>query len=472
MNFQHQPLQRRNFLKGALATAALIPLGGALASCAAGGGNTGGGGEQPAGEVSETNPFGVAADSTVDAVIFNGGYGIDYVEFAASLVEEAQSGVTVEVAASTAIAQELQPRFVGGNPPDLIDNSGAQQIGLNTILDQLEDLTPVIDAPNLEGETIRDTLYDGVLDPGTFNGELKALNYVLTVYAMWYSASLFEENGWTPPKTWEEALALGAEAKKQDKYLFTFGKEASTYYLEMAIASAIKEGGDEVRIALENLEPDSWSHPAVQSVFSALEEIVKAGYIQPGGSGTVFTAAQAQWTNDQSALLYPSGSWIENEMKDQTAENFQMTGAPVPTVSANSAFPFEAVHSTAGEPFVVPSQGKNVAGGMETLRVMLSKEAATNFAKTKLAPTIVKDTVPEDGFGSTALVSQTTLLADAGADIFNWNFTSLYGMNPDQLVLWNTFLSGESDVAALTTGLQEISDRIREDDAIEKVEVK
>ena len=37
---------------------------------------------------------------------------------------------------------------------------------------------------------------------------------------------------------------------------------------------------------------------------------------------------------------------------------------------------------------------------------MLSKDAATNFAKTKLAPTIVKGTVPADGFGSTALVSQ------------------------------------------------------------------
>ena len=53
-----------------------------------------------------------------------------------------------------------------------------------------------------------------------------------------------------------------------------------------------------------------------------------------------------------------------------------------------------ALRSAAGEPFIVPSQGKNVAGGKELLRIMLSKEAATNFAKTKLAPTIVKGTVP------------------------------------------------------------------------------
>ena len=48
------------------------------------------------------------------------------------------------------------------------------------------------------------------------------------------------------------------------------------------------------------------------------------------------------------------------------------------------------------------------------MRAMLSKEAATNFAKTKLAPTIVKGTVPDDGFGSTALVSQGKMLEGAG----------------------------------------------------------
>ena len=231
--------------------------------------------------------------------------------------------------------------------------------------------------------------------PGTFDGKLAALNYVLTVYAVWYSASLFEENGWTPPQTWDDAIALGAEAKKADKYLFLWGKEAATYYQTLAIASAIKEGGDEVRLALENLDAGCWSLDPVQGVFEAMGEIVSAGYMKPGGSGTQFTAAQAQWSNNQDALLYPSGSWIENEMKDQTKADFQMTGFPEMTVSTSSAMPYTAMHSTAGEPFVIPSQAKNVAGGKELLRTMLSMEAATNFAKEKLAPTIVKGTVPD-----------------------------------------------------------------------------
>ena len=97
----------------------------------------------------------------------------------------------------------------------------------------------------------------------------------------------------------------------------------------------------------------------------------------------------------------------------------------------------------------MPSQGKNVAGGKEILRAMLSKDAATNFSKTRLAPTIVKGLVPASGFGSTALVSQTKMLDAAGSNTFNYQFVDYYGMNTDQLVPWNSFLSGQLDVAGL-----------------------
>jgi N-acetylglucosamine transport system substrate-binding protein len=462
-------VDRRTLMRGALAAAATIPGGGLLAACAGSGDDSNSNTQK--GKVTADNPFGLADNSTVDAVIFDGGYGIDYVEFAAKLVEKNHSGTTVKVSPSTQIAQELQPRFVGGDPPDLIDNSGRNQIGFNTILDQLETLDDVINANNLEGTKIADTLFPGVTKPGTFDGKFVALNYAMTVYAVWYSASLFEENGWTPPKTWAEALDLGAKAKAKGKYLFLWGKEAATYYQTLCIDSAIKQGGDEVRLELDNIKPNCWSHPAVQAAFKGLGEIIKAGYMKPGGSGTQFTAAQAQWSNNQDALLYPSGGWIENEMKDQTKANFKMTGVPTMTVDSNSAMPYEALHSTAGEPFIVPSKGKNVAGGKELLRVMLSKEAATNFAKTKLASTIVKDTVPPDGFGSTALQSQIKMLADAGSNIFTWNFVSLYGTNQDMLVVWNSFLKGDTDVAGLTKGLQTITDKVYNDSSIKKLPV-
>lgn len=465
---------RRTVLRLALATGVAVPATGALASCA-----TSGGGEDasssPApgasGSADAKNPFGIAKGATGEAVIFNGGYGFDYVTFAANIFNRTHSG-KFGVKPSTQIAQQLQPRFVGGNPPDLIDNSGANSIGLNTIVDQLEDLSDVFEANNLEGTKIKDTLYPGVEAPGTVGDKFAAINYVQTIYALWYSASLFEANGWTPPKTWEEAYELGGKAKSKGKFLFLWGKEAATYYQTLVIGSAIKEGGDEVRLAMDNLKEGCWSLPAVQGAIKGLEKIVKAGYVKPGGGGTAFTAAQAQWSQNQDALLYPSGSWIENEMKKQTKADFKMTGFPELTVSSSPKMPHETLHAAAGEPFIVPSQGKNKAAGKELLRIMLSKEAATNFAKTRLAPTIVKGTVPDDGFGSTALQSQTKMLTAAGDNVFTWNFVDLYGTNQDMLVPWNAFLSGQIDAAALTKQLQGITDKVRKDPSVKKVEVK
>jgi N-acetylglucosamine transport system substrate-binding protein len=472
MTQNNRPFGRRDFLRGSLAAAAIIPASGFLASCATSGTETPGSGASSApANTSDTNPFGMAANSTVDAVIFNGGYGIAYTEFAAEQVEKLQAGSTVKVTPATNIAQTLQPRFVAGNPPDVIDNSGAGLIGINTIRDQLEDLTDVINAKNYEGVPIKDTLYAGVTDSGTFDGKLVVLNYVLTVYALWYSASLFKAEGWEVPKTYDEMLALGEEAKGKDKYLLGWGKEAATYYRTMAVSSAIKQGGDEVRLALENLKPDCWKSEPVQAVFNGLKKIIDAGYVKPGGAGTQFTAAQAQWSEAQDFILYPSGGWIENEMKKQTKEGFEMTGAPEPVVSSDSALPWEALHSTAGEGFIIPSQGKNVAGGKEFMRAMLSKEAAVNFAKSTFSSTIVKDTIPADGFGSTALVSQVKLLEGAGDNVFTFNYYDVYGTNTDELVLWNTFLQGGSSVEELTKGQQEITDKIAKDDSIKKVEV-
>ena len=443
-----------------------------LASCA----TTGGSDESDAdgadaGPVDPDNPFGVTEDSAVEAVIFNGGYNIDYVEFGVEVMNETFPDVAVEIAPSTQLAQEMQPRFVAGDPPDLIQNSGANSIGMIQVLDQLADLTDVVDAPNLEGETIRDTLYEGTLDSGMYEDRLLAINYVVTVYGLWYSRSLFDERGWAPPTTWEDLAELGRLAQHDDLSLFCWGQESATYYQTLVVDSAIKEAGDEVRLPLENLEEGCWSHPAVQGVLTALKEIVDAGYMFPGGSGTNFTAAQAQWSQDQQALLYPAGSWIENEMREHTAEGFEMTGTPTPSLTTSAAYPETGIHSTPEVPFLLPSDAANVAGGKELIRTMLSRETAANFAAEKLAPTVVAGTVPEDGFGSTALASQTRMIEAAGSEVFTWSFVQRYGLNQEHLPIWNSFLDGQSTVEQLTGDLQTITDRVREDDTVEKVPV-
>ena len=134
--------------------------------------------------------------------------------------------------------------------------------------------------------------------------------------------------------------------------------------------------------------------------------------------------------------------------------------------------PYESLRSAAGEPFIVPTAGKNVAGGKEILRTMLSKEAATNFSKTKLAP----DHRQGPRARRTASVrprcmSQTKMLDAAGNNIFDYNFVDLYGMNKDSWSCGTRSCPGRLDVAGLTSGLQGITDKVAADSSIQKEKV-
>jgi len=63
------------------------------------------------------------------------------------------------------------------------------------------------------------------------------------------------------------------------------------------------------------------------------------------------------------------------------------------------------------------------------------------------------------------------MLDGAGTNVFNYQFVDLYGMNTDQLVVWNGFLSGQIDAAGLTKGLQDITDKVAGDSSVTKISV-
>lgn len=463
---------RRRFLAAAGATASTA----ALAACAGGGSSSssGGGAADGGGTKSDENPFGVQDDAAVDVVVFDGGYGDQYAKDAAEGYTKLHAGADVKVSSTVNIQPELQPRFIGGNPPDLFDNSGAQHIDSSALISEkkLASLEDLLAAPSLDGGTIADSLLPGATDPGTYSGTLYALNYVYTVFALWHSQKEFDAKGWSAPKTWDELMSLGETAKGGGQALFAWGgQNAADYYQSLALEMAIKQGGRDVQKKIDRLEPDAFAQQAVVDAYKAIEEAVAAGFFLAGGAGIKHTEAQTQWVTGK-AVLYPCGSWIENEQRGVTPEGYAMTGTPAPLLKEGASMPYEAIRGTAGEPFQVPAEAKNAAGGLEFLRVMLSKEQAANFSKITSSPTIVKDTLPEDAFGSTALASVNQMISAAGENVFTYNFMEWYGLGTDVKPLWTSFLNGDKTADQVLQESQALVDAVRENDSIEKFDVK
>jgi N-acetylglucosamine transport system substrate-binding protein len=464
-------LDRRQFLRRLAAAGLLtVPGAGVLSSCA-----TAGGGPTTAaeGEVSTENPLGVAADAGLEVVIFKGGYGDEYALFHESMYQRAYPEADITHKATTQIAQEMQPRFVAGNPPDVLDDSGAQKIQYATLVaeDQLADLGPLLDAPSIGDPNVpvRDTLLPGVIEQGTFDDRFLILNYVYAAYPMWYSKPLFEQHGWQPPGTWDEMLALCEQITAAGISPWAYGgTNAADYVLDLNLGMAAKQGGTEVLKNIDNLEPNAWKQDAVVAGTQAVEELVRKGYFMPGCEALKHTEAQTAWVQGQAAF-YVSGSWLENEMKGIAPPDFAMTAAPVPLIDAGAAMPLEALHTLPTEAFVVPKQAKNVNGGLEYLRFMLSTEGAAKFAELTASVPGVKGAADGLAEKTPALASVSAGLDAAGDNVYRWQVDTWYA-TIDELLKTEmaNLLAGRIDTDTLLSTLQAEADRVAADDSIPK----
>ncbi|MCP4404733.1 MAG: carbohydrate ABC transporter, N-acetylglucosamine/diacetylchitobiose-binding protein [bacterium] len=360
------------------------------------------------------NPLNVPENTKAEGVFFQGGYGIDYIQNGADIFAKVHPGSEVSVEGIQGVGEKLRPRFIAGNPPDVIDNSGANALDTTALVNEglLLDLAPLMNAPSLDtpGKTFGETLFDNSQNGGVWSGKQYALNVAYVVFGIWYNKALFEEKGWTYPATWDEMLSLCDTIQADGMACWTYQGQYP-YYVSFGLLEGmvLKEGGDDVWKAIDNLEPDAWRHEAIVKSIDQIAELHSKGYILPGTEALNHTESQTEWLKGNAAFI-PSGTWLENEMRSVIPEGFEMAIAGVPGTG-------NAVIAEAGEPFIVPAHGKNPEAGMEYLRCLLSKAGAAFFAQEVGSIFPVKGGA--DGLDiSTAMKSALDVVEAAGSDVY------------------------------------------------------
>lgn len=461
---------RRKFLRGALATGALVlPGTGLLAGCA----TSGGGQEQSEGEKSDKNPLGVPTDKPIEIYIFNGGFGDKYAtEIHEPMYKKAYPKATINHKAEVDIAGALQSRFVGGNPPDFVNDSGDGQIPLGQLVSdkQLYDLSDLFDAPSWDdpNKTVADTLVPGAIQQGTFGDKPYVMHMALTVFGLWYNKALFDKNGWTLPTTWAEMTDLCKDIKAAGIAPWTYQGIHARYMNWPLLTMAAKLGGADVLTAIDNLEEGAWGNEAVKESANALAGLKKSGYILDGTEGMDHIQSQKAWCDGKAAFI-PSGSWLESEQKDVTPADFEFGFMAEPLLSKDAKLPKEALRASPGEPYLVPAQAKNPRGGLEYMRIMLSKAGAKGFTEKVSSLTVVQGA--SDGVKlPPGLTSAQKALADAGDNVVNWMYPTWYGKmeNPGINAVTGDLLAGRKTVDEWVEGCEAEAKKVREDDSITK----
>ncbi|MCX4670686.1 N-acetylglucosamine/diacetylchitobiose ABC transporter substrate-binding protein [Streptomyces sp. NBC_01381] len=467
---------RRDVMKKAAATSLLaVPAVGALSSCASGGGEEN---KAEKGEKSKKNPLGVKADAALGVYIFNGGYGDKYAQFVTDMYQEKYPKSDADQKATTKIATQLQPKIVRGKPTaDVVNNSGADQMNIGKLVHnkQVADLGEVLDAPSWDDPNVkvRDTLVPVVETMGQFGGkECYQLNIAVTVYGNWYSKKLLEEGLDSEyPKTWDEMLAVCKKAKGKGIHGWSYPGGHPRYMFFSMYAMFAQRGGSDVIDAMDYLEPGAWKHDAVKDVFEAWEELVSKKYVLTGFDGTeAHTEMQTAWTKGGKCLFVPNGSWVENEAKDTTPKDFQMTVGATPSLDSSDKMPFGTLYAPAGEPFIVPSKAKNVQGGLEWLRMMYSKEAALNLFKEVGSIPAVKGAVDGQKLPSGTASAKAAIEA-AGDNVvipkfYDW-YNELFREDFNNMIA--KFMLGQIGTKQAMDTMEKASERILKDPDVSKV---
>ena len=424
------------------------------------------------------NPLGVDPEAPLDVVIFKGGYGDDYaINVNDNLYGQLYPNAEITYAGTQRLQEQYQARVVDGNPPDVMDNSGAGNFNMTTLYNdgQLADLTDLMEAPayGQDGVTFAESLATGSQESATYEGKQYGLNYVNSMYGLWYNQAKFDEKGWEYPKTWEEMLALCQTIKDDGEMAPWTHQGQYPQYMRMVFDQLVfKSGGWEAQYKLDNITEDAWTQPVVKEAMEAIRALWDNGYILEGTEALSHTESQTFWLQGEAAFI-PCGAWLENEMKDVLAElpDFQMVVQPVPNLTAEDALPFEATQASAGETFIVFANGNNVQGGKEYLRLLFSQEGARFFSEATKSLTVVNGAAEGLDLG-TAFASVEQAINAAGENVFTARWNGYYAdLFEASQTAFSELLTGQKTSDEVIEELQALTDQIREDESIPKFEV-
>ena len=235
-----------------------------------------------------------------------------------------ETGVEVEVnwAGSRDTRKTLTPALDSGETVDVFDED-VERVNI-TWGQYTLDIQEMYDNSALNG-TLNATLMDLASQLG--NGSLHSIPYQPSTFVMMYNKDAFEKAGISAvPANWDDFMA---DCQKlvdagyipltvDDAYMAAlFGymmDRVAGFETTQAVA-----GGD-------------FTNEAVLKTAEVLQELCDKGYIDPRAAANIYPQGQSNIA-DESVAMYLNGTWLPNEIKNQTKEGFRWGSFALPNIA-------------------------------------------------------------------------------------------------------------------------------------------
>jgi len=365
------PLSRRTVLRGTLLGAGALAVPAALAGC--------GDDKKPTG-----------GDATNKSVTFGSNYSDDVPKkaFADTLAKfDSTKGFTTKVnTVDHNSFQENITRYLQGSPDDAYNwfaGFRMRYFAAQGLAQPIDDVWAEI-GPNYSDAFKKASTGD--------DGKMYFVPFYNYPWALFYRKSLWQEKGYTVPKTLDELKTLGAKMKADG--LSPIGMADKDGWPAMGTFDQLnmRLNGYDFHINLMAYK-ESWNSPKVKGVFDLWKSLLPLQ--QAGATGRTWQEA-AQDLGAKKTGMYLLGSFVAQQFKGADLDDLDFFGFP----EVDSTVGTGAVEAPI-DGFMISKKAKNAAGAKEVLKYLGTAEAQNLYLKSD--PSDVAANSKADASGYNAL---------------------------------------------------------------------
>ncbi|MGI8907493.1 MAG: extracellular solute-binding protein [Candidatus Sumerlaeaceae bacterium] len=319
----------------------------------------------------------------IEVATFQGGFGIDFFERSAREYEKLHPHVKIKLWGHPRVWEKLMPRFGSGKPPDLTWPGAEMNLYEMIKGGQLFAWDDYLKQPaSGSDKQWLDTFKPSLMALQKYRGRYYMLPYQVTAFGWYFNRKLFRENGWTPPQTYSELLALceKIKAKKIAPVTFT-GRYPQYPILGMFFPWMVSAGGYAPYKAAENLEPGAWKHPAILRAAETIMEMKQRGNFENGCIGMNHTESQMEFLMGRAAMIL-CGTWFHSEMANVMDKDFEAEFMLTPRFDDQQDTGTYLMASVDGQ-WILPAKGRHRDVAADFYRFMSSPDKSREFMEQK-----------------------------------------------------------------------------------------
>lgn len=290
-------------------------------------------------------------EETLSIVVYDRGEDSAYWEGVVAAFEAANPGVTVDMFVSKDAAYELRDRILGGNSPDFVYLPSDEESGVTEALIKDKAMTSISDIGQVASSLMLSGAVDNTLCKPYDDGETYLAPLFFEVKGLIYNKTLFGENGWSLPGTWDEFVALAEECDDKDVAVFTYAGAEPCEFVDIFGAALVPSIGAEKVNAMLGCDSKAWEDTAVTSFAEYIEKI--KSLVVTGSSTKTVEDVMESFKNGEA--LFISGSVSDLKKLKEDGGEYEYGFISYPKLSADG----ENVSIVTFSEMYIPIEAKN-----------------------------------------------------------------------------------------------------------------